>query len=295
MSYVPPTNPDSYHFFRVSFIFSSSVFCTVLVLIGIGCSVWACMSVNYFSFVALRNDTFFDPAKAFPAPFEYATEADVGIFKYRITDVFEYPWPPKRERALADQMLLDELRRMQEATEDPTEDRISTPPSMAPTGPTAEPTKAPVPPTENPSSSPTAEPTKRPTATPTINLDDCEGVDSLEPGPGSVACGVTRSPTGTPSAVPTITNPNDIIAEQVQLGVVLPYEKGIGQFDSTFTNAQRGAILGPVFAFIGTIFSLIELCFCTYKCSWLPSAIFLYLAFMFQLFTLFLFLSEDWW
>jgi hypothetical protein len=285
--------------FRLFFVlFDNSVFCTVLVLIGIGCSLWACFSANYFSFVALRNDTFFDPEKAFPAPFEYATEADVGLFKYRIIDVFEYPWPPKRERALADRMLLDELRRMQEEgpTDDPTEDLTTTTnPSTAPTGPTAAPSKAPVPPTEKPSTAPTAEPTKHPTAYPTINLDDCDGVDALEPGPGSVACGVSRSPTGTPSAVPTITNPNDIIKEQVKIGEVLPYEKGVGQFDSTFSNAQRGAILGPVFALIGTIFSLIELCFCTYKCSWLPSAIFLYLAFMFQLFTMFLFLSEDWW
>jgi hypothetical protein len=273
---------------------SYSVTCAILALIGIGCSLWVCMASNYFSFVALRNDTFFDPDKAFPAPFEYATEAKVGLFKYEILDVFEYPWPPKPERALADKMLLEELRRMQEvvATESPTAVTSNAPQTSTSKAPSSSPSNGP---TTKPSKSPTKSPTKLPTTNPTVNLDDCEGVDSLEPGPGSVACGVTPSPTGAPSASPTITNPNDIIAETVQIGVVLPYEKGTKQFDSTFTHAQKGAIFGPVFALLATLFSLSEVLFCTYKCSWLPAALFMYLAFMFQLFTLFLFLSETWW
>jgi hypothetical protein len=102
-------------------------------------------------------------------------------------------------------------------------------------------------------------------------------------------------PTGAPSASPTITNPNDIIAETVRIGVVLPYEEGIGQFDQTFTKGQRGAMLAPILAAVGLFFSLIELCCCTYKCSWLPTALFLYGAFMFQTMTIFLFMTQDFW
>lgn len=252
-----------------------------LALVGIACSIWACISVKYFSFVALRNDTFYDPEKAQPPPFEYATEANVGLFKYEILDVFVYPWPPERERALFDEMLLGELRRMQEdadagnSTDAPVDD------TGASLGDNATETGAP---TFSATESPTAAPTLRP---------ECNGV--VVPGPGSVACGVSLSPTTQPSSAPTPINPNDIVEETVDIGVVKRYPDGIGMFDSTFTNAQRGAIMGPVFAFLGTVFGLIELCCCTYKCSWLPTALFLYLAFMFQLFTMFLFLSEDWW
>ncbi len=251
----------------------------MLVLIGIACSIWACLSPRYFSFVAVRNDTFYDPAKAQPEPFEYATEANVGLFKYQILDVFVYPWPPNKERALFDEMLLDELRRMQEdtnatGTEDPLSEGNSTDAPLAGID-------------ENTTAVPTTSPTTL------LARDNC--TDIVKPGPGSVACGVTASPTSAPSTAPTITNPNIIVEETVDIGVVKTYLEGVGQFDSTFTNGQRGAIMGPVFAFLGTIFSLIEMCCCTYKCSWLPTAIFLYLAFMFQLFTLFLFLSEDWW
>ena len=111
--------------------------------------------------------------------------------------------------------------------------------------------------------------------------------------PGST--GGSSSPTGAPSASPTITNPNDIIAETVQIGVVLPYEEGIGQFDQTFTNGQRGAMLAPILAGIGIFFCLVELCCCTYKCSWLPTALFLYGAFMFQTMTIFLFMTQEFW
>jgi hypothetical protein len=82
---------------------------------------------------------------------------------------------------------------------------------------------------------------------------------------------------------------------QAEIGVVKPYPDGIGQFDQMFTNAQRGAMLAPIFATLGLFFSCIEFCCCTYKCSWLPTAIFLYGAFMFQLMTMFLFMSEDFW
>lgn len=254
---------------------SSSPFSLVVLglsLLGIACSIWACLSVNYFSFVALRNDTFYDPEKAQPAPFEYATEANVGLFKYEILEVFQYPWPPKGERELFDEMLMDELRRMQEDAGNET-DTTGTEDSGL--GDNATDTGG--------TGAPTASPTRL----------DCTGV--VKPGPGSVACGISLSPTTAPSAAPTITNPNDIIADTVEIGVVKPYPDGIGMFDSSFTNAQRGAIMGPVFAGLGTVFGLIELCCCTYKCSWLPTALFLYLAFMFQLFTVFLFLSEDWW
>lgn len=223
-----------------------------LSIIGITCSLWACLSVKYFSFVQLRNDTFIDPAKAQPEPFEYATEGNVGLFKYQIMDVFVFPWPPdKQERALFDEMLLEELRRLQDATAAP---KANT------TGPTSSPTYC---------------------------------VDPVDPGPGSVACG-SSSPTTSPTPSPTQRDPNELVAETVEIGVVKPYPEGNG-LDSTFSSAQRGAIMGPAFAVAGTAFGLVELCCCTYKCSWLPTAMFLYLAFMFQLFTMFLFLSEDWW
>jgi hypothetical protein len=268
--------PDDFSLTHTIYVPSIAVVSFVvlgLALVGVACSIWACLSVKYFSFVALRNDTFYDPAKAQPEPFEYATEANVGLFKYEILDVFVYPWPPERERALFDEMLLDELRRMQEDgagdNETDTGDNLdlgdNTTETVAETG------------------SPTASPTK-------VN---CTGV--VQPGPGSVACGVSLSPTTQPSSAPTPINPNIEVEESVDLNVVKPYPDGIGMFDSTFTMAQRGAIMGPVFAVLGTIFSMIELCCCTYKCSWLPPALFLYLAFMFQLFTIFLFLSEDWW
>jgi hypothetical protein len=95
--------------------------------------------------------------------------------------------------------------------------------------------------------------------------------------------------------MPTITNPNDIVAETTDIGVVKEYPKGMDQFDNVFYNAQLGGILGPIFCGIAFIAGLGEYFFYLFKCSWLPTAIFLYLAFMFQMFTLFLFLSEDFW
>lgn len=269
-----------------------------LAIVGIGCSIWACLSANYFSFVQLRNDTFYDEAKFQPDPFRYATEAKVGLFKYEILDVYEYPWPPPRERALFDDMLKDELRRMQETqqaepqeNEEDWEERelqefnfTSPAPSLS-----AAPSNSPAP---TATAEPTGEPTPAPvfTVSPTTNCSDVE----IEPGPGSVVdCDATREPTSTPSSFPTPINPNDIVAEEVDIGVVKKYKDGKSSFDSVFKNAQRGALMGPIFAGLGVVFGLIELCCCTYKCSWLPPALFLYLAFMFQLFTMFLFLSED--
>lgn len=180
------------------------------------------------------------PEKAQPEPFEYATEANVGLFKYEITEVFVYPWPPLNQQGGVRE------RDLQLGVAD----------TMAPT------ITPPLPP-------------------PGVPL----------PGPGSQ--GGSSVPTETPSAFPTMQNPNDKI--DVELNKVMKYEDGMDQFDSMFRNAQLGAFLAPIFAGLGTIFGLIELLCCKYKCSWLPTALFLYLAFMFQSFTLFLFLSEDFW
>lgn len=214
---------------------------TVLTLLGIICSIWCIISAKYFSFVALRNDTFFDADKKQPEPFEFATEANVGLFRYVILDVYEYPWPPIRERQLFDHQLMEEIRRLQA---DGVEVNITEFPTTSPTRlPSVAPTKSPAPTTPN----------------------------------------------------PTMVNPNDIVEDTVDIGVTKRYPNGMNQFDSTFRNAQRGSIWAPVFAAISLFFGLIELLCCTYRCSWLPTTIFLFLAFTFQTFTLFLFLSEEFW
>ena len=84
----------------------------LLGLVGIACSSFVCLSPRYFSFVSTRNDTFTDPDKLQPHPFEYATEANVGLFRYEILEVYEYPWPPKNERELFDAMHERELKRL---------------------------------------------------------------------------------------------------------------------------------------------------------------------------------------
>lgn len=291
----------------------------MLGLIGIACSIFVCLSENYFSFESLRNDTFYDEAKQQPQPFEYATVANVGIFRYEILEVFEYPWPPKNQRLLFDDLherelerLMrqgmvrgghDDLRRLQIGDRfggfgngDEEEEQGGTNgngtdsalPSMGGN--------------ETDGAGGGADDsgffdignatdlTAAPTVTSPPALPPSEIPDVL---PGNTAGSAV--PTSAPSASPTITNPNDIIAETVDIGVVKPYEEGIGQFDQSFTNGQRGAMLAPIFAAVGLFFSLIELCCCTYKCSWLPTALFLYGAFMFQLMTIFLFMSEDFW
>lgn len=204
------------------------------------CSIGLCESHDYFKFVTVRNDTFYDPLKRQPEPFEYATVAKVGLFQYQIDQVVEYPWPPAQERRLFREMLQQELERKRNLQQTTT---VSTRPS------------------ETPSSAPTT----------------------------------TYQPSSAPSSAPTIPNPNDIIAQSVQLGVVLKYPKGMDQFDGVFYNAQLGSILGPVFCGLAFLTGLAEFFFCYFQCSWLPTAILLFFAFFFQTWTLFLFLSDDFW
>ncbi|KAG7368177.1 hypothetical protein IV203_030920 [Nitzschia inconspicua] len=287
---------------------NSRIVVFVLGVLGIACSVVVCFSVDYFSFVSLRNDTFTDPTKQKqqPHPFEHATEANVGIFRYEILDVYEYPWPPKQqERKLFDELhnrelrrlavaeqqvnevvdnesdlriLFDRMRKLQndtgdeEVPVDDIEDSADTTGGSNETQP--EFTK---PPDVELTAVPTApQPVLPPSEIPNIGPGSTKGSDI---------------PTEAPTSAPTITNPNDLI--EAEIGVIKPYPEGIGQFDQMFTNAQRGAMLAPIFATLGLFFSCIEVCCCTYKCSWLPTAIFLYGAFMFQLMTMFLFMSED--
>ena len=90
---------------------------------------------------------------------------------------------------------------------------------------------------------------------------------------------------------------NDFVREESNIGQAQPYENGKDQFpdDGPFSTAQTGAVVGPIMAGIGTIFCLIELCFCIYPYSWVPTAFFLFMAFTFQIMTVFLFTSEDFW
>jgi hypothetical protein len=275
--------------------------------------------------VSLRNDTFLLEEKHQPEPFEYATEANVGMFKYQILDVFEFPWPPsKQERQLFENLMEQEVRRLQNETDVVVVDNNNTDTDTNTTNvfnstvagnetltnttepPLANATDA------NATDTPVANATDTPVANatdtsvgnatePVANATDVAvgnatgGNDTYIPGVGPGSTAGSLSPTTIPTQPPTITNPNEIVAETVDLGVVKSYEEGMMEDDSLFTNAQRGAMMGPIFGLLGTVFGLVELCCCTYKCSWLPTALFLYLAFMFQMFTLFLFLSEDWW
>eukprot|EP00538_Stauroneis_constricta_P000797 CAMPEP_0119558110 /NCGR_PEP_ID=MMETSP1352-20130426/10058_1 /TAXON_ID=265584 /ORGANISM="Stauroneis constricta, Strain CCMP1120" /LENGTH=521 /DNA_ID=CAMNT_0007605349 /DNA_START=228 /DNA_END=1793 /DNA_ORIENTATION=+ len=273
---------------------NSRIAVIVMAVIGIICSTWCIFSAKYFSFEALRNDTFYEEAKAQPEPFEHAVRANVGLFRYEILEVFEYPWPPKKqpegpqlggpdvpEPDLGNRRDLQGFS-FNQTTDPPTTlvDSIlnTLSPTESPTGaPTQNATEAPTElgATLSPSSTPT---TSAPTVTPT----------TLPPSPTP-----SYSPTMPPSAEPTITDPNLAIDDEI--GVVKKYEDGMKQFedDSSFSKAQLGAFLAPIFAAVGLVFCIIEFCFCHYRCSWLPTALFLYLAFMFQSFTLFLFLSED--
>lgn len=264
----------------------------VLSVIGIACSIWLCLSADYFKFISLRNDTFYDIDKKQPEPFQYTTEAKVGLYKYVILDVFEYPWPPPRERALFSDMLEDELRRLQVDSAAPTAAASASPS----TGPSETPTvTASEGPSIMPSIIPSGMPSIIPSGMPSSSAAPSKCVPPLEPG-AAIDCVVgSESPTIAPSSSPTITNPNDIIAEITEIGVVKEYENGMDQFDSVFYNAQLGGMLGPIFCALGFVTGLFEYFCCLFKCSWLPTAIFLYLAFMFQMFTLFLFLSEDFW
>jgi hypothetical protein len=235
-----------------------------------------------------------------PEPFEYATVADVGLFKYKIMEVFEYPWPPGGASAVGPTVGLvgsgsRKNRRQLQADGDATEAPIDTAapsvqPSSQPTtgAPSTQPSAQPS--TAAPSAQPSAQPSGEPSTVVPSSLPS-----SLPTARPTTAAPIppTPWPTGTPSYYPSISNPNNDI--NVDLGVAQKYENGMDQFDSTFHKGQLGALLAPIFAGLGTVFGLIEFCCCEYRCSWLPTAIFLYLAFMFQTFTLFLFLSEDFW
>ena len=312
-------------FFLILSVFTLIPSCRIVIfflaIAGIVCSVLVCFSVDYFSFVSLRNDTFYDPAKQQPHPFEYATEANVGIFRYEILEVYEYPWPPKeQERELFDALHDRELQRLAATEEDnrswngmrmlqnDTVDSVDLGDNSTSVNGTdvnatdvnttdvnatdVDATDDDVVIDENQVDENFTKPPKVDlTAAPTAAGGADEDVPDV--GPGSTAG--SAIPTAAPSAPPSMVNPNDVIADLVDIGVAKPYPDGIGQFDQMFTNAQRGAMLAPIFAFLGLIFSCIEFCCCVYKCSWLPTAIFLYAAFMFQLMTMFLFMSEDFW
>jgi hypothetical protein len=277
----------------------------ILCLVGIAASVFTIISADYFSFVSFRNDTFYDEDKRQPEPFEYATEARVGLFKYEITDVYVYPWPPKVEFP-GSRWLQNEAEVVVgnatdtdagNTTDTDAGNTTDTTPTTNTTDANATNTNATnvtdvvfivdgnetasdvpteVPASGVPSLTPTAPPSLAPSSAPTTSF------------PSAI-------PTSEPTTAPTSSDPNIQVEESTQLNTVIKYDDGRDQFDAEFSKAQLGALLGPVFAAVATVFGLIELCCCTYKCSWLPTCVFMYLAFMFQGFTLFLFLSEDFW
>jgi hypothetical protein len=123
-----------------------------------------------------------------------------------------------------------------------------------------------------------------------IDIDGIPIEDVPDAIPGSNAKDEDRIPTSTPTSAPTGGNPNDLI--DVEIGAVKPYPAGY-ELDKLFRQGQNGAMFAPICATIGLIFASIEFFCCIYKCSWLPTAIFLYVAFMMQLMTMFLFMSED--
>ena len=118
--------------------------------------------------------------------------------------------------------------------------------------------------------------------------------------PSNIVDGVTttQTPSSTPSFAPTGRlglpyNPN-----LYPLNEVMEYDYGRQQFediDGAFQKAQTSAVIAPIMASLGVVFGLIELICCLYVCSWAPTAIFLYVAFMLQTITLFLFVSDNFW
>lgn len=260
----------------------------VLGFFGILCSSFACLSPNYFSYVSLRNDTFCEIDKRQPKPFEFATQANVGLFRYEILEVFEFPWPPteqcdmyaRRSRELEQlpasrenedtvAALLNVWNRFlqnkfpDEIYDD--DDSVST---------------------QNDTM--LVELTKSP-------YDSAQGILEGTPVPPVLpGSNKVTSPlaTLTPTPAPTRSNPNDSI--NVEIGVVKAYPAGV-DFDKLFTNGQKGALWAPILATIGLAFGTVEYYCCIYKCSWLPTALFLYAALMLQLMTLFLFMTQDFW
>lgn len=284
----------------------------VLGFVGICASAIVCLSPNYFRFVALRNDTFYDEEKIQPIPFEYATEANVGLFRYQILEVIEYPWPSNGQRELFDAMHNRELERLASLDADdeeiprskkldifdrllqikfPTEffdddddvrqdDDDAIDDDVVSTGNST---------MHHQNDTMDVLLTRAPADSP-IDIDEIPPEEIPDVIPGSNAKDEDRIPTSTPTSAPTGGNPNDLI--DVEIGVVQPYPAG-NQLDKLFRQGQQGAMWAPILAMIGLIFASIEFFCCIYKCSWLPTAIFLYVAFMMQLMTMFLFMSED--
>jgi hypothetical protein len=263
----------------------------ILCLVGIAASTFCILSTNYFSFFSLRDDTFYDEDKTQPEPFQYAKQANVGLFRYEVTELYEYPWPPASAQFPGSRRLQEEVDVGSSVnttsatdtgitTDVPTANATGDTPSViVDVGADDDANATVVPASDVPSSSPTSPPSAAPSAAPTETPSS----------PPSAA------PSTEPSSAPSTSNPNDLVRATTPVNTILKYEEGMDQFDTTFHKAQMGALMAPIFAGVGTIFGLIELCCCTYKCSWFPTALFLYLAFMFQGFTLFLFLSEDFW
>ena len=264
--------------------------------------------------MSLRNDTFYDPEKFQPEPFKYAVEANVGLFRYEILEVFEYPWPPMEERELFDAIYDRELERLAriESSDKRTSrsgslslnifDRLlqkKFPDSFYDDDDSVDDTVGTVEDDELSRGSENATShqsdtmdivlTRAPGATP-INTADVPIDEVPDVLPGSNA--EERLPTSTPTPSPTDGNPNDDI--DVEIGVVQRYPPG-SEFDKPFKNGRAGAMWAPILAAIGLMFATFEFCCCIYKCSWLPTAIFLYTAFMLQLMTMFLFMSENFW
>ena len=298
---------------------NSRIVVFILSIIGIAMSIWLCKSPDYFKFYALRNDTFYDEDKKQPDPFQFATEAEVGLFNYKIISVWEYDWVSYRERQLFEKMLEKELRRLEQPiTDPPTKNPTMTPtqsptkapsvspsiaPSSSPSGspsmfPSGSPSMKPsLNPSESPSARPSLAPSTKPTVTPTSGPTSSQAPSECRPDlyPGiALPCDKSEMPTLSPTARPTTLDPNIYVRESTYpLNTVKSYENGMKQFDKIFHNAQLGSILGPVFAGLAFITGLAEYFCCIFKCSWLPTAIFLYLAFTFQMFTIFIFLSDD--
>lgn len=258
----------------------------VLGVFGIMCSSFACLSPNYFSYVSLRNDTFCEIDKHNPKPFEFATQANVGLFRYEILEVFEFPWPPTEQCDLYAQ-------RSRELEQLPAHgENESTIAAMLNIWNRILQNKFPDEVYDDDDSISTQndtmliELTKSPSDSAPGILEGTP-VPPVLPGSNKVTSPLA---TTTPTSAPTRSNPNDSI--DVEIGVVKSYPAGV-DFDKLFTNGQKGALWAPILATIGLAFGTVEYYCCIYKCSWLPTALFLYAALMLQLMTLFLFMTQD--
>jgi len=286
---------------------NSRVTVFALATIGILCSCIVCISPNYFHYISTRVDTFEMEDNYQPIPFTYATEANVGLFRYQILDFHEYTWPDigYDERKLFDEMHNRELERLKDGESsifsrllqkkfpdefyddddsftsnrdgsDDTgsdtggDDEISIPSGNVTTyqNDTME-----IVLTTSPAGSPTE-----------IPIDQ---IPDVIPGSNTK----NQLPTSMPTPQPSRSNPNDNY-DLGDIDKVQSYHRG-NELDKLFNNGRSGALWAPILAAIGLIFASIEFFCCVYKCSWLPTAISLYLAFMLQMMTLFLFMSED--